>query len=69
MRTVIRMLHEAADKYGGRAFVSSKTSEGWKPFSYREVDSSRIFLSRHFLTKNLRPARQSEYLRKAGPNG
>ncbi len=46
MRTVIRMLHEAADKYGGRAFVSSKTSESWKPFSYREVDSlSDIFAS------------------------
>ncbi len=44
MRTVIRMLHEAAEKYGDRAFVSSKTDSGWTPLSYREIDNlSDIF--------------------------
>lgn len=46
MRTIVNMLHEAAQKYGDRAFVSSKTEKGWTPFSYREVDKlSEIFAS------------------------
>ncbi len=38
MRTVIEMLHKAADTYKNRAFVSSKSENGWIPYSYREVD-------------------------------
>ncbi len=38
MRTIVKMLHDAADKYGNRAFVSSKTEKGWTPVSYREAD-------------------------------
>ena len=46
MRTIIRMLHEAAAKYRDRAFVSSKTDKGWTPYSYTEVDNlSDIFAS------------------------
>jgi len=44
MRTVIRMLHEAGEKYNRRAFVSSKTDKGWTPYSYKDVDTlSDIF--------------------------
>ncbi len=51
MRTVIQMLHEAADRYKGRAFVSSKTDKGWTSFSYKEVDTLSDTIAGAFLKR------------------
>ncbi len=51
MRTVIQMLHEAADRYKGRAFVSSKTDSGWTSFSYKEVDTLSDTIAGAFLKR------------------
>ena len=34
------MLHEAAQKFPTRAYTTKKTDEGWKPYSYCEVDNA-----------------------------
>ncbi len=39
MRTVIRMLHEAAQRYPQRSYTAKKTDEGWKGWSFAETDS------------------------------
>ncbi len=51
MRTVIQMLHKAADTYRGRAFVSSKTDKGWTPYSYQEVDLLSDNIAGSFLNR------------------
>ena len=39
MRTVIRLLQEAAGRYPGRAYTTMKTDSGWKPWTYADVDA------------------------------
>jgi long-chain acyl-CoA synthetase len=38
MRTIIALLHDAAARFGDRAFLTTKTDEGWQPTSFREAD-------------------------------
>ena len=39
MRTVIRLLQDAAGRYPGRAYTTMKTDAGWKPWTYSDVDT------------------------------
>ena len=39
MRTIIRMLHEAALRFPSRAYATKKTDQGWVPYSYCQVDN------------------------------
>lgn len=39
MRTIIRMLHEAATRFPSRAYTTKKTDQGWVPYSYCQVDN------------------------------
>ncbi len=38
MKTIIRLLHEAAHRYPGRAYATMKTDEGWKPWTFADID-------------------------------
>jgi long-chain acyl-CoA synthetase len=38
MRTIIRMLHDAATRFPNRAYATKKTDEGWKPYTFADVD-------------------------------
>lgn len=38
MRTVISMLHDAASRYPDRAYCTMKLDEGWKPWTFSDVD-------------------------------
>jgi len=51
MRTVIRLLHEAAETYGERSYTSKKTDAGWQgvSFSRTDQDSSCIAAALHDL--------------------
>jgi long-chain acyl-CoA synthetase len=40
MKTIVRMLHEAAQRFPTRAYTTKKTDDGWKPYSYCEVDNA-----------------------------
>lgn len=37
-RTIITMLHAAAEKYGDRAYTNTRQEEGWSACSYRQTD-------------------------------
>jgi len=39
MRTIIRMLHEASEKFPNRAFTTKKLDSGWKAYTYPEIDA------------------------------
>jgi long-chain acyl-CoA synthetase len=39
MKTIIRMLHEAATRFPSRAYTTKKTDDGWKAYTYPDVDA------------------------------
>jgi long-chain acyl-CoA synthetase len=44
MDTIIRLLHEAAGRYPGRAYTTMKTDSGWKPWTFSDIDEeSQLF--------------------------
>ncbi len=49
MRTVISMLHKAAETYPDRAYTSSKTDAGWKKWTFRETDQESDIIAAAFL--------------------
>jgi long-chain acyl-CoA synthetase len=51
MRTLITMLHGAAERYGKRTFLSSKTEAGWSPVSFREADTESSTAAAWFLSR------------------
>ncbi|WP_422478489.1 AMP-dependent synthetase/ligase [Pleomorphochaeta sp. DL1XJH-081] len=56
MRTIIRMLHEAAERFPTRAYTTKKTEEGWKAYSYCEVDNESDRIAAYFIAKGLKSA-------------
>lgn len=38
MRTVIKMLHDAAERYPERAYTTKKTENGWKEWTFKDTD-------------------------------
>ena len=56
MRTIVRMLHEAAQRFPSRAYTTKKTSEGWKSYSYCEVDNESDRIAAYFIAKGLDPS-------------
>jgi len=67
MRTIIKMLHTAAAKYTNRPFVSSKTDEGWKPYSYKEVDSLSDIFAAALVSKGFKPEQTIGILSEGRP--
>ncbi len=37
-RTILKLLHEAAQRYPGRAYATMKTDAGWQPWTYSDID-------------------------------
>jgi long-chain acyl-CoA synthetase len=51
MKTIVRMLHEAAVKFPTRAYTTKKTDEGWKPYTYPEVDMASDQVAAYFIAQ------------------
>lgn len=56
MRTIIRMLREAAERFPTRAYTTKKTEEGWRSYSYCEVDNESDRIAAYFIAQGLVPA-------------
>lgn len=55
MRTVIRMLHEAAGKYPQRAYMTKKGENGWQPYSFDDVDQLSAVVATYLLAQGTAP--------------
>ena len=55
MRTIIRMLHEAAQRFPSRAYATKKTDAGWTPYSYCQVDNDSDKIAAYCIAKGIEP--------------
>lgn len=55
MRTITRMLHEAAERFPTRAYATRKTDEGWRPYSYCEVDHGSDLIAAFLIAEGIEP--------------
>lgn len=56
MHTVIRLLHEAAERYEQRFYTTKKTDEGWKGWSFKETDTESDVIAAALLKLGLHQA-------------
>ncbi|MDT4761936.1 AMP-binding protein [Sphaerochaeta sp. PS] len=54
-RTIIAMLHSAAEKYGNRAYTNTRTEEGWTPCSYIQADGLSDSVAAYLLAAGFKP--------------
>lgn len=55
MRTIIRMLHEAATRFPSRAYTTKKTDQGWTPYSYCQVDNESDRIAAFLIANGIQP--------------
>ncbi len=66
-RTLVRMLHEAAERYGNRAYTTSKTSEGWTPCSFAQADHVSDAVAAALLGRGFKPQQTFAILSEGHP--
>jgi long-chain acyl-CoA synthetase len=49
MKTIIRMLHEAATRFPSRAYTTKKTDDGWKAYTYPDVDAQSDHIAAYLI--------------------
>ncbi|MDD3904178.1 MAG: AMP-binding protein [Sphaerochaeta sp.] len=54
-RTIISMLHDAAEKYGDRAYTNTRMEEGWIPSSFEQTDRLSDSVAAHMLSAGFKP--------------
>ncbi len=48
-RTIVEMLHAAAQKYGDRAYTNTRTETGWEACSFKETDIQSDYVAAYLL--------------------
>lgn len=66
-RTIIRMLHEAADRYGSRAYTTKKTEAGWTPCSFAETDAVSDKIAACLISRGFSPQQSYGILSEGRP--
>ena len=54
-RTIISMLHDAAKKYGDRAYTNTRMEEGWTASSYIQTDALSDSVAAYLLSAGFKP--------------
>ncbi len=53
MKTIVRMLHEAAERFPARAYTTKKTDAGWQPYTYRDVDNASDQVAAYLIAQGI----------------
>jgi len=69
MRTVIRLLHEGAEKFGDAAYLGEKTSNVYKTTSFKEADKITKEFAAGLLLKGLQKGDQFLFCQKEEQTG
>jgi len=48
-RTIVQMLHDAAQKYGDRAYTNTRMEAGWQPCSFKQTDIQSDYVAAYLL--------------------
>ncbi|MFA6841097.1 MAG: AMP-binding protein [Sphaerochaetaceae bacterium] len=66
-RTIIRMLHEAAQRYGNRAYTTKKTDAGWTPCGFAETDGLSDLVAACLVSRGMSPTQTCGILAEGRP--
>ncbi len=54
-RTIVEMLHSAAERYGDRTYTNTKTDNGWLGCSYKQTDIQSDNVAAYLLKQGFKP--------------
>ena len=54
-RTIIEMLHSAAERYGDRTYTNTKTDNGWEGCSFKRTDVQSDYVAAYLLKQGFKP--------------
>ena len=53
-RTIVQMLHDAAKKYGDRAYTNTRTDAQWQPSSFKQTDIQSDYIAAYLLSHDFK---------------